>query len=272
MTDYIEDRLGRLEAQNVAVVSKLDAVLAKLNGGGQPNPQPQPDPDPQPEPEPQPTAKKPADILDLAKWTLMLPTGSEGDPDNTYAVRWGVLPGLFYVDSSDAVVFETPANGFHSSGSKYARTELRQMKDTNWTKAAWPSTEAHSLECDMLIDTSGLSGRKRINGMQIHDGGDDVCQIQARENGQLGLAHNDGASWEVIDPAYKGQRFVCKLVVTGTGRLQVFYNGTKKADVAKTGTGWFWKFGDYLQSGGASEYKEPAGARGKVKVWRYAVT
>jgi hypothetical protein len=271
MTDYIEDRLDRIEAQNVAVVSKLDAVLAKLNTTGPV------DPGGPTDPPPPPTGKRPADILDLAKWTLMLPTGSEGDPDNTYAVRWGVLPGLFYVDSSDAVVFETPANGFHSSGSKYARTELRQMKDTNWTKAAWPSTEAHSLECDMAIDTSGLSGRKRINGMQIHDGGDDVCQIQFRENGQLGLSHNDGQSWEVIDPNYtNGKRFVCKLVVPGgavnSTRLQVLYNGVKKVDVPKNGNGWFWKFGCYLQSGGASDYKEPAGARGRVKVWRYAVT
>jgi hypothetical protein len=269
MTDSIRlDQLDRIEAQQVVVLSKLDAIAAKIGTTGPVDPGGPVDPPPPPPP----SGKKPGDILDLAKWTLMLPTGSEGDPDNTYAVRWGVLPGLFYVDDTNAVVFETPANGFHSSGSKYARTELREMADTNWTKAAWASNKARSLECDMAIDTSGLTARKRVNGMQLHGGSDDIAQVQARENGQLGFAHNDGASWEVIDPDYKGQRFVCKLVSTGTGRLQVFYNGVKKVDVPKTFSTAYFKAGCYNQSGGASDYKEPATARGRVRIWRMTVT
>lgn len=258
---YIEQQLSQ-------VLAKLDQLLAR-DGGSPGNPTPEP---PQPPP-PVPTTRKPAEVLDLRNWTVMLPTGSEGDPDNLYPAKAGVIPQVLYVDDSGAVVFETPADGVHSSGSKYPRTELRQMNDANWTKAAWPSTRASSLECELAFDLSGLSTRRRANAMQIHDGGDDVCQIMHREDGKLGLAHNDGASFEIIDPAYvNGTRFTAKIVVTGDGLLQVFYNGAKRVEVPKKGTGWYWKQGCYLQTGGASTFKEPAGARGRVKVWRYAMT
>lgn len=250
-----------LAALRAAFDALRDATLTALDRPADPGDNPPP---------PKPVGKYPSDVLDLRNWTIMLPTGGQGDPDNEYVIGRSI-PGVLFVDTDGAVVFRTDVvNGVHSGGSKYPRTEAREMVDDDWTKAAWPSTSPRWLQADLAIDTSHLTTRKRINGMQIHDGGDDVCQVMAREDGKLGLAHNDGDSFEVIDPAYvSGTRFTCKILVTGTGRLQVFYNGAKKVDVPKTGTGWYWKVGCYAQTGGASTYKEPAGSYAQVKVWSF---
>lgn len=220
---------------------------------------------------PPPTGAYPSSVLDLRNWTIMLPTGSQGDPDNDYIIG-RAIPDTLYVPSTGGVVFKTRADGVHSPNSKYPRTEARQMADQNWTKAAWTATSSvlHSLECDLSIDTRNLSKRPRVNGMQIHDGSDDVCQIMRREGMGLGLMHNDGASWISIDPAYQdGTRFVCKIEVQ-SGRIRVFYNGVKKVDIAKTGSGWYWKFGCYMQTN-VADWGESPSAYGMVTVYRYTI-
>lgn len=218
---------------------------------------------------------RPDEVLDLRLWTVMLPRlKDDGDtPMNDYASKWGnSYPDWFFVrdvDGTPAVVFRTPADGDHSKNSKYARTECREMVDTDWGEASWSSKGPRSLTCDLAIDASGLSRRKRINGMQIHDGGDDVCQIMRHEEWGLGLMHSDGKSWESIDPDYRdGERFTCTLAAKDD-RITVDYNGRRVVDIPKKGSSWYYKFGCYLQSGGSSEFEEPAGASGEVVVFSY---
>ena len=208
-------------------------------------------------------------IPEFARWTTMTTTGSEGDPDNEFYIAESV-PGVYYVGDDGGVVFNCDPNGFHSKGSKFPRVENRMQSDkpNTWTpKSAWTSSGDHRLSAELSIDTSGLSARKRGNAIQIHDGGDDICQVMKHETWGLGLMHSDGKKWESIDPNYRdGQRFACEVQAVAS-RIVVIYNGIKKVDVAKAGTGWFWKIGAYVQSGGASEFKEPAGARYKVTVY-----
>jgi hypothetical protein len=254
--ERVEDKLGEID-------KKLDQLLLGL--------QEDEDPDDEPDEEEPPSGgSHPSDVLDLRHWTIMLPTGSQGDPDNLYVIGRSIPDTLFV--RNGGVVFRCPANGFHSPNSKYARTEARQMVDASWSKAAWSSSGSHSLEAELAIDAGHLSARKRVNGLQIHDGGDDVCQVMRHETKGLGLMHSDGKAWESIDPGYgDGVRFTCKILAE-KDRLKVFYNGALKVDVPKRGSGWYWKMGAYLQSGGASEFKEPAGAFGEVTIWRYAIT
>jgi hypothetical protein len=230
------------------------------------------------EPPPAPGGRTPVQVIpELSTHTVMLPIMKpDGDtPQNDYAGDWGNVEGVFYaalVGGAPAVVFRTPADGAHSKGSKYARTEARQMRDTAWTKGAWPSSGSHSLACDLAIDTSHLSTRKRISAMQIHDGGDDVCQLVYDADQGLGLAHNDGDSWEPIDPDYRdGDRFTCTIAAVGDV-ISVYYDGARMLDIPKRGTGWYFKWGCYLQTGGASTHVEPAGAYGEVVFWSAVTT
>lgn len=239
------------------------------------NAEPETPDEPDDEEEPPPaTGVLPADVLDLRLWTLMLPRLKSGSdsPENDYAKDWGIVPSLVFVREDRGVVFRTPADGDHSTGSKYPRTELREMADDDWTKAAWSSAGPRTLTADMAIDARGLSTRKRINGLQIHDGGDDVCQVMRHDELGLVLAHNDGKSFESIDPLYvDGTRFTCTIAVAND-RIMVDYNGERRVDIPKRGSGWYWKAGCYLQTGGASEHREPAGAIGEVVLWDLRMT
>lgn len=220
---------------------------------------------------PNPTGKNPADVLpELKTWTIMATTGSQGDPDNDYIL--GSVPNKYFVGSDGGVVFRADANGVHSPGSKYCRWEARQMKDANWTKAAWSSSGNHTLECVLAFDTSHLKFR-RVNGMQIHDGSDDVCQIMRHESLGLGFMHNDGKTFVSIDPNYQDGTKVTVKIEAVSNVIRVYYNGVKKVEVAKTGTGWYWKAGCYNQTGGANTDRvEPAGNYGEVRIYRLATT
>jgi poly(beta-D-mannuronate) lyase len=273
LNDQIQGKIDELRE----LLAELEDLAHGLDDDDQGSEPDEPGDDDEPDEEPPPaTGAHPSDVLDLRHWTIMLPTGAQGDPDNRYVIGETIPNTLFVrydVDSDDdGVVFRAPADGFHSPKSKYARCEAREMRDDDWTKAAWSSKGPRSLECDLAIDARGLTKRRRINGMQIHDGSDDICQIMRHESQGLGFMHNDGKSFLPIDPLYvDGTRFTCKITVQDN-RIKVDYNGRRVVDVPKTGSGWYWKFGCYLQTGGASEHKEPASAFGEVVVYRYELT
>jgi len=212
----------------------------------------------------------PTDLLPaLRNWTVMLPTGTEGDPDNGYIIGKSV-PGIYFVDggaSGAHVVFRAPANGAHSKGSDFVRCEGRQMLDQNWTKAAWPSKGPQSIYVREAIDTSHLNF-PRVNGIQIHDGSDDVMQIMRHDKNGLGVMHADGKKWISIDPHYAGEVFTCLIQVVNN-IIYVDYNGHRITEFPKSGTGWFWKVGCYNQTGGAREERpEPDGNYGEVRVYQ----
>lgn len=225
-------------------------------------------------PTPPTPLRHPTDVVpEFLRWTTMTTTGSEGDPDNEFYIGCS-LPHVYYVGSDGGVTFDCDVNGYHSKGSRFPRVENRMQSDkpNQWSpKSAWSSSGNHKLSAELSIDTSKLSARKRGNAIQIHDGNDDVCQIMKHETWGLGLMHSDGKKWESIDPNYKdGTRFACEVAAVAS-RITVLYNGVKKVDIAKAGSGWFWKIGAYAQTGGASEFTEPAGARYVVKVFSCTV-
>lgn len=204
--------------------------------------------------EPTPGGPHPSDVLPLLRhWTIMLPTGSPGDPDNDYLVGESI-PDTYFVRDDEhgrGVVFRTyPGLAFHSPNSKYGRTEARQMvpPSGSWEKSAWSSSEPHLLYAKLAIDTSHLD-HPIVNGLQIHDGGDDVIQVQAR-NGVLGVAHDDGDSWEPLDVHRDGVPFEMTIDVTGGGEIVFVYNGVEALTIPKRGSGWYWKAGCYPNTGG----------------------
>lgn len=264
--EYLEQQLDRVEDKVDRIAKDVLEVLDRVTGST-----PTPD-EPDDEPD-SPAARFPSQLIPaLRNWTIMLPTGGEGDPDNDYVVDADV-PGFYFVEDG-AVVFRCPADGVHSPNSKYPRCEAREMDNDDWDKAAWSSAGPRTLTAELAIDTSHLSARKRINGLQIHDGGDDVLQIMAREDGALGIAHNDGDDFETLVTDYRGERFACSIEVRDhTVRVTASARGTSRTyELPKRGSSWYWKAGCYLQTGGASEHREPAGAYGEVRLYSLDVT
>jgi hypothetical protein len=203
-----------------------------------------------PEAEPpraQGAATKPGDLLDLANWYLTLPIGPEGDPDSIdqpelldYRSDWFDL-----TPDGTGVVFRAPAGGVTTKNSKYARSELREMRGEE--KAAWSNTEGvHTLESRQAI-TKVPPVRPEVSATQIHDGGDDVMQIRL-EGSTLVAQYADGAEQVVIDPAYRLGTPYDLRIVAADGRITVFYNGEQRAEIQRSGSSWYFKVGAYTQS------------------------
>jgi len=203
----------------------------------------------------------------------MLPTGSQGDPDNLYATKAEVDTNgmkVFRLNAGkNGVVFTAPIDGFHSANSQYARSELREMKDTNWTKGAWSNkTGTHTMELTQSIDKIPVV-KPHLCAAQIHDGADDVLQIRL-EGTKLMAAHTDGNVKLSLDDNYKlGTKYSVKIVAANS-KIVVTYNGSKTVELPLSGTGWYFKTGAYVQSN--IEKGDKAGTVGEVTIYSVKVT
>jgi Alginate lyase len=224
-----------------------------------------------PEAEPprtQGAANKPGDLLDLENWFLTLPIGPAGDPDSIdqpelldYRSEWFDL-----TPDGTGVVFRAPAGGVTTKNSKYPRSELREMNGEE--KAAWSNTEGtHTLETRQAI-TEVPRTKPEVVSAQIHDGGDDVLQIRL-EGPTLVAQYDDGREQIVIDPVYRLGTPYDLRIVAADGRITVFYNGQRRAEIERSGSSWYWKIGAYTQSN--PERGEDADAEGVVVVYSLSI-
>lgn len=220
-----------------------------------------------------PNGTLPTDVLPILKtWTITTTTGSEGDPDNEYPVgEHAEIPGVFYVTADRGVMFHATVNGFTTEHSKRCRVEGRQMADDDWTKAEWDGNDPHELFADFWVSTAGLSKRKRVCALQIHDGGDDVLQVCGDAEEGLIVLTDDGDTMTVLDPDYEDGQRVEVRITTGDGIVRVFYNDVEKATFEKSGTSWYFKAGAYNQAS-MQEHGEPASAYGEVVIYDLRAT
>lgn len=213
-------------------------------------------------------AAKPGDLIDLENWFLTLPIGPAGDPDSIdqpelldYRSEWFDL-----TPDRTGVVFRAPAGGVTTKNSKYPRSELREMNGEE--KAAWSNTEGtHTLETRQAI-TAVPRAKPEVVSAQIHDGGDDVLQIRL-ERSTLVAQYDDGREQIVIDPVYRLGTPYDLRIVAANGRITVFYNGQRRAEIERSGSSWYWKIGAYTQSN--PERGEDADAEGVVVVYSLSI-
>jgi len=210
------------------------------------------------------TANLPADVIDLSYWYLTLPTGSPGSPETIENPNLEKFTNdAFKVNNSrDGVVFSARADGVTTKNSHYPRSELREMNGSE--KAAWSNTTgSHTLDvCEAITKTP--TTKPEVVAAQIHDASDDVMQIRL-EGKTLMVQYNDGKTEQVIDPNYAlGTPYNVRIVAEG-GKVDVLYNGQKKAELPLSGSGWYWKVGAYVQSN--TEKGESPDATGEVTVY-----
>jgi hypothetical protein len=226
------------------LVVALALAVTAATACGRPSPPPQASPS---LPAPPGTAQFPGQVIDLDDWYLTLPTGEEHNPDdvyqpelNTFTDRWFRLN-----DKRDGVVFTADAGGVTTKNTHYPRSELREMDGP--AKAAWSNaTGTHTLR--LRQEVTGLPTVKpHLVTAQIHDGEADV--IEVRLEGEHLLVEYDAGDGEItIDPEYVlGTPYDLEITAAG-GHIRVSYNGTQKADVVKSGSGWYFKTGSYVQS------------------------
>ena len=214
------------------------------------------------------TANIPADVIDLAPWYLTLPTGAAGSPETIEnpALAKFTNEAFKLTDKRDGVVFSARAGGVTTKNSSYPRSELREMNGSE--HAAWSNTTgSHTLDvCEAIMKTPTV--KPEVVAAQIHDASDDVMQIRL-EGKTLMVQYNDGKTETVIDPNYVlGTPYNVRIVAEG-GKVDVLYNGEKKAELPLSGSGWYWKVGAYVQS--SPDKGESPDATGEVAVYSLKV-
>ena len=135
--------------------------------------------------------------------------------------------------------------------------------------AGWSNTRGTHTLTVRQAGTALPKAKPDVVTAQIHDSSDDVMEIRLEGN-RLIAQYNDGHTNITLDPSYSlGTVYDLKIVATG-GRVQVFYNGAKKVDVALQGSGWYFKSGSYVQSNMSKGDK--AGAVATVVIYQLGVT
>jgi Alginate lyase len=211
------------------------------------------------------TASMPGELIDTHEWYLTLPTGKNGSPDTVDGSKLATYHSKFFDlnQQRNGIVFNAGADGVTTKNSHYPRSELREMDGS--AKAAWSNTSGTHV-FDVCEAFTKLPAKKpEVVGVQIHDGKDDVMQIRL-EGQKLMVQYHDGKSNAVLDPGYKlGTPFDVRIVAAG-GKVDVLYNGQKKAELPLSGSGWYWKVGAYVQSNGSKG--DGASSTGEVVVYK----
>jgi Alginate lyase len=190
----------------------------------------------------------PADLIDLDDWYLTLPTGEEGDPDDVHPPD---LASFFdsdwfrLNDTRDGVVFRANAGGVTTENSNYPRSELREMRGGE--HASWSNeTGTHTMILRQAV-TRLPEVKPHVVTAQIHGGDDDVMLVRL-EGETLMAQYDDGAGEIVIDPAYRLGTPYDLRIVAADRRIEVFYNDGLAAEIPRSGSGWYFKTGSYVQS------------------------
>lgn len=211
------------------------------------------------------TASKPGELIDTNEWYLTLPTGKKGSPDTIEGSQLATYHSKFFdlTSARDGIVFSAGAGGVTTKNSHYPRSELREMNGSE--KASWSNTSGTHVFDVREAFTKLPSAKPEVVGVQIHDADDDVMQIRL-EGKKLMVQYHDGRSEAVLDPDYQlGTPFDTR-IVAANGKVDVLYNGEKKAELPLSGSGWYWKVGAYVQSN--SSTGDGADSTGEVVVYK----
>ena len=135
-------------------------------------------------------------------------------------------------------------------------------------KALWSNkTGVHTMKVTEAV-TELPKVKPEVVAAQIHDGTSDAIQIRLEGTRLMVLA--DGDEEVILDPNYKLGTVYNVTIEAAKSRVVVFYNGAGKADLAVTGTTWYFKAGAYTQSNTSKGDK--ATAQGQVVITSLAVT
>ena len=188
----------------------------------------------------------PGQLLDLTNWKLTLPTGQEGKPEEIVEPELSSFTNDFFrLNEAGRRVFTANAGGVTTSGSSYPRSELREMNGRE--KASWSNTAGtHTMRVREAVTSSRRSSRTSSPRRSTTPRSD---VMRGRLEGR--------ACWcgtrreRRLRPSTRRTRSAlptrCE-IPPPSGHIRVSYNGTQKADIVKSGAGWYFKAGSYVQS------------------------
>ncbi|MEU1664827.1 polysaccharide lyase family 7 protein [Streptomyces sparsogenes] len=216
----------------------------------------------------------PADVLDLTDWKLTLPTGDEEDPTEITQPRlatFSAKPWFQATAGCAGVRFRAPVDGVTTGGSRYPRSELREMTDGGKEEASWSTTEGtHTL----VVDEAFLAlpaDKPHLVGAQVHGGDDDVTVFRL-EGSKLYITDGDDSHHHLVTDDYElGTEFEARFVARD-GKIGVYYNGRLETTISHDGDTNYFKAGAYTQANCDNSDPCDSDNYGEVRISRIQVT
>lgn len=207
--------------------------------------------------------------LDLSSWKLTLPVDTAGTITGTAVEIKSDLnkytnPDFFFKAADGGLVFRAMTEGATTSGSKYARSELREMNGTD--RAAWKLNEGGTMTATLKVNEvptrlDGSQGKMVIG--QIHGASEELVRLYYEKgtvyfvNDQAG-ASNKETKFELKDSSGKtpsisiGEVFSYKIDAHGsTLKIEVYADGKTYSSTTAINSIWqsdsfYFKAGVYL--------------------------
>ncbi len=208
-----------------------------------------------------------SDKFNLKNWKLTLPVDAQGLTLGV-AVEVKNLIGYestYFFDAPDgAMVFKAMAEGATTSGSSYARCELREMKGLE--KAAWKLSEGGTMSATLKVESvpkyaDGRGGRVIVG--QIHGADHELVRLYWQDNTLFFKNDRSGADdkeheFRFKDAAGKepnvvlGEKFSYLIDARGDVlTVEIFADGGRYTSITKINSIWqtdtfYFKAGVYL--------------------------
>lgn len=211
--------------------------------------------------------KLPSEVLDLTNWKLNLPIANE--KGTSLEIKRPQLDSYYHEEyfkvneKGDGVIFTAPVEGTTTSGSKYPRSELREMMNEGKDKANWETSNGtHIMRITQSITHLPDVKKHAIVG-QIHDDISDAAAFRI-ENKKLFLDF-DGVDGPVLNDNYiLGTKFTVQFVAGGNS-IMCYYNGKYIYTHNIKATGCYFKAGIYTQSN--LDKGDVVGAYGECEIY-----
>ncbi len=134
-----------------------------------------------------------AAITDLTGWKVTLPVDSGGNLGGSSAHELKPIPSTLYPPyfirgTNGELIFSAPTNGATTGGSKYPRSELRELE--NGTEASWSLKNGGILSAEVAVNEiptiiSAPDRKSKVVIGQIHGPSDELCRLYYEDGGKL---------------------------------------------------------------------------------------
>lgn len=201
------------------------------------------------------TCTYPAQVLNLTNWKLQTPLKKTDGSPGIQEIKQPTLATYtkypyFYTNPSNCsagVAFVAPVNGATTTGSKYPRTELREMTNNGKDNAAWSSTVGTHTFTETIQFVTTPKVKPDVVGAQIHNATEDISLLVLR-----------GTNLYITDPANGINKLVMsnyrlrtnidmKWEVSG-GITRAYVNNVLQLTIVRSYDGAYFKAGAYPQA------------------------
>ncbi|MDF1740346.1 MAG: polysaccharide lyase family 7 protein [Verrucomicrobiales bacterium] len=197
-------------------------------------------------------AKDAGDVINLSIWKLIIPMDDNGD-DVADEVTMPTLrlfedPDFFHLsEDKDSVVFRARSDAPKSEGSKYPRSELREMKKGGTVKTSWGTNDGkvHNLTFSAAFLAAPDQSRDVVCA-RIGDSEKDLLTVRLKDRKLL--IDRENSKPVILDDNYEPGTFFNLMIIADNGRIRALYERKQIMEWEVEHDGLFFRVGCQTRS------------------------